>query len=45
MLRVAGRAMAESTNHEYGEREATRTCSASPAALAGGFLRKMAVII
>ena len=40
VLHVAGRAMAESTNHEYGEREATRTCLACPAALAGGFYVK-----
>ena len=36
VLHVAGRAMAESTNHEYGEREATRTCLACPTALVGG---------
>ncbi|XP_062117165.1 uncharacterized protein LOC133831022 isoform X3 [Humulus lupulus] len=30
------RAMTESTNHEYGEREATRTCLACPTALVGG---------
>ena len=36
VLRVAGRAKTESTNHEYGEREATRTCLACPTALVGG---------
>ncbi|XP_062112104.1 putative callose synthase 6 isoform X2 [Humulus lupulus] len=30
------RAKTESTNHEYGEREATRTCLACPTALVGG---------
>ena len=29
-------ARTESTNHEYGEREATRTCLACPTALVGG---------
>ena len=38
------RAMTESTNHEYGEREAARTCLACLAALAGGLFGKMAVI-
>ena len=39
------RAMTESTNHEYGEHEATRTCLACLATLAGGLFGKMAVII
>ncbi|XP_062092816.1 uncharacterized protein LOC133798513 isoform X2 [Humulus lupulus] len=34
------RAMAESTNHEYGEREATRTWLACPTALVGGLFEK-----
>ena len=38
------RAMTESTNHEYGEREATCTCLACPTALVGVY-SKMAVII
>ena len=34
------RAKTESTSHEYGEREAMRTCLACPTALVGGLFEK-----